>query len=155
MYRVHFIFCWLFICCMAAHAQCVLKGKVLDGNRVGVEVKASSYIRQKDRVLIIPDKQQVRHAGTGYDLLYNLMIPGITVDRRKGTVSSTIGEATLYINGRKAEFREIQSLRPRDIEKVEYFDMPTGNMPETNCLSTMWSKNENREVMCHWMLHRT
>ena len=49
-----------------------------------VEVKGSSFIRQKDRVLIIPDKQQVKHAFTGYDLLSNLMIPGIDVDRKKG-----------------------------------------------------------------------
>ncbi|WP_303395776.1 hypothetical protein, partial [Phocaeicola coprophilus] len=34
-----------------------------------VEVKGTSFIRQKDRVLIIPDKQQVKHASTGYDLL--------------------------------------------------------------------------------------
>ena len=201
-HSVQVICCWLFIGYTAAHAQCMLKGKVIDSHRMGipyatvqlfspdsvfvkgvttysigsfsferiskgdyslrigslgyqatevpvqlvrteqelgpvvlqvasvylegVEVKASSYIRQRDRVLIIPDKQQVKHAGTGYDLLYNLMIPGLTVDRRKGSVTSTVGEATLYINGRKADFREIQSLRPRDIEKVEYFDMPTG-----------------------------
>ena len=53
-----------------------------------VEVKGSSFIRQKDRVLIIPDKQQVKHAFTGYDLLSNLMIPGIDVDRKKGVVAT-------------------------------------------------------------------
>lgn len=91
-----------------------------------VEVKGSSFIRQKDRVLIIPDKQQVKHAFTGYDLLSNLMIPGIDVDRKKGVVATMGGAVTLYIDGRKADFREVQSLRPRDIEKVEYFDVPTG-----------------------------
>ena len=34
-----------------------------------VVVKASSFVRQKDRVLIIPTEQQVKHASTGYDLL--------------------------------------------------------------------------------------
>ena len=51
-------------------------------------MKGSSFIRQKDRVLIIPDKQQVKHAFTGYDLLSNLMIPGIDVDRKKGVVAT-------------------------------------------------------------------
>ena len=91
-----------------------------------VEVKGSSFIRQKDRVLIIPDKQQVKHAFTGYDLLSNLMIPGIDVDRKKGVVATMGGTVTLYIDGRKVDYREVQSLRPRDIEKVEYFDVPTG-----------------------------
>lgn len=82
-----------------------------------VTVTANSVIQKKDRLLIIPDKQQIKHAYTGYDLLYNLMIPGVSVDRRQGTVSTSKGGATLYINGRRADFREIQNLRPKDIEK--------------------------------------
>lgn len=91
-----------------------------------VEVKGSSFIRQKDRVLIIPEEQQIKHSSTGYDLLYNLMIPGVSVNSQKGTVSTLLGEATLYINGQKADYREIRALRPKDIEKIEYFEMPTG-----------------------------
>ena len=91
-----------------------------------IVVKGSSFIRKDDRVLVIPDKQQVKHAGTGYDLLYNLMIPGIDVDRIRGTVSTLGGDVALYIDGRQAEYREVQSLRPQDIERVEYYDVPTG-----------------------------
>lgn len=91
-----------------------------------VEVKGSSFIRQKDRVLIIPEEQQIKHSSTGYDLLYNLMIPGVSVNPQKGTVNTLLGEATLYINGQKADYREIRALRPKDIEKIEYFEMPTG-----------------------------
>ncbi|WP_181214946.1 carboxypeptidase-like regulatory domain-containing protein [Phocaeicola faecicola] len=91
-----------------------------------VVVKASSFVRQKDRVLIIPTEQQVKHASTGYDLLYNLMIPGMSVNTQKGSVNTLLGEATLYINGQKADNKEIHALRPKDIEKIEYFEMPTG-----------------------------
>lgn len=91
-----------------------------------VVVKGSSFIRQKDRILVIPDKQQVKHANTGYDLLYNLMIPNVEVDKRTGKVSTLGGSVTLYINGEKADYRDVQSLRPRDIENVEYYDVPTG-----------------------------
>ena len=107
-----------------------------------VEVKGSSFIRQKDRVLIIPDKQQVKHAFTGYDLLSNLMIPGIDVDRKKGVVATMGGTVTLYIDGRKVDYREVQSLRPRDIEKVEYFDVPTGkyagDVASINYITRKW-----------------
>lgn len=91
-----------------------------------VEIKAQAFIRKEDRVLIIPDKKQLKHANTGYDLLNNLMIPNINVDRRNGQVTTLGGNVSLYIDGRKVDYREIQSLRPRDIEKVEYIDIPTG-----------------------------
>lgn len=97
-----------------------------------VEVKGTSYIRQKDRVLIIPDKKQTKHASTGYDLLYNLMIPGMDIDRHGGKVSNFKGDVTLYIDGRKVDYREVQSLRPRDVEKVEYFELPSGQYAGDN-----------------------
>lgn len=91
-----------------------------------VTVEASSYVRDEDKLLIYPDKQQVKHSFTGYDLLYRLMIPGVDVDRLGGKVTSMGKEASLYIDGQPVGFREVQSLRPRDIEKVEYHDMPSG-----------------------------
>lgn len=93
----------------------------------GVTITGSSFIQKKDRLLIIPTKLQSKHAYTGYDLLYNLMIPGVVVNRKEGAVTTSRGSATLYINGVKADFHEIQNLRPKDIERVEYFDMPTGD----------------------------
>lgn len=92
----------------------------------GVTVTGTSFIRKKDYVLIIPDKQQVKHASNGYDVLYNLMIPGLTVDKRKGTVKAFAGEVTLYIDGEKATFRDVQNLRPQDIKNIEYYDLPSG-----------------------------
>ncbi|ERI88795.1 hypothetical protein HMPREF1981_00262 [Bacteroides pyogenes F0041] len=92
-----------------------------------VEIKAQSIIRSGEKVLIIPEKKITQHSKTGYDLLYNLMIPGIQVDRHEGTVKTIGGNVTLYINGRKVDYREIQNLNPNSVVKVEYFDNPTGN----------------------------
>lgn len=91
-----------------------------------VVVEGSSFIRKKDHLLVIPDKEQNKHAYTGYDLLYNLMIPGVNVNRRENTVVTGRGVATLYINGVEANFREIQNLRPKDIERIEYYAIPSG-----------------------------
>lgn len=90
-----------------------------------VTVIGSSFIQKKDHLLVIPDKQQIKHAFSGYDLLYNLMIPGLTIDKKKKTVTSMAGEATLYINGVKADMREVQALQPKDIERIEYYTLPT------------------------------
>lgn len=91
-----------------------------------VVVKASYLTREDDHILAIPTKEQRKHAVTGYDLLNNLMIPGVSVERSTGSVTTPSGAATLYIDGRKVDFREVQSLRPKDIVRVEFFDVPTG-----------------------------
>ena len=91
-----------------------------------VVVKASYLTREDDHILAIPTKEQRKHAVTGYDLLNNLMIPGVFVERSTGSVTTPSGAATLYIDGRKVDFREVQSLRPKDIARVEFFDVPTG-----------------------------
>lgn len=89
-------------------------------------VSASYLTREDDHILAVPTKEQRKHAVTGYDLLSNLMIPGIYVNRSTGSVATPAGAATVYIDGREADFREVQSLRPKDIARVEYFDIPTG-----------------------------
>lgn len=52
------------------------------------------------------------------------MIPGVSVERSTGSVTTPNGAATLYIDGREVDFREVQSLRPKDVSRVEYFDVP-------------------------------
>lgn len=99
----------------------------IQGKELGEVVVKSSYLtREGDHILAIPTKEQRKHAVTGYDLLSNLMIPGVSVERSTGSVTTTNGAATLYIDGREVDFREVQSLRPKDVSRVEYFDVPTG-----------------------------
>ena len=92
----------------------------------GVTITGSSFVRKKDHLLIHPDTKQTKHAHTGYDLLSKLMIPGVDVDIKAGKVKTFGGDVTLYIDGRKVDYREVQSLRPQDVERVEYYDVPTG-----------------------------
>lgn len=99
----------------------------IQGKDLGEVVVKSSYLtREGDHILAIPTKEQRKHAVTGYDLLSNLMIPGVSVERSTGSVTTPNGAATLYIDGREVDFRELQSLRPKDVSRVEYFDVPTG-----------------------------
>ncbi len=91
-----------------------------------VIVEAHYLTRENDHFLAVPTKEQRKHAVSGYDLLRNLMIPGVSVNRNSGNVSTPAGTATIYIDGREADFREVQSLRPKDIAAVEYYDVPSG-----------------------------
>jgi len=99
-----------------------IQGKELDE----VVVKSSYLTREGDHILAIPTQEQRKHAVTGYDLLSNLMIPGVSVERSTGSVTTPNGAATLYIDGREVDFREVQSLRPKNVSRVEYFDVPNG-----------------------------
>lgn len=99
----------------------------IQGKELGEVVVKSSYLtREGDHILAIPTKEQRKHAVTGYDLLSNLMIPGVSVERSTGSVTTPNGAVTLYIDGREVDFREVQSLRPKDVSRVEYFDVPNG-----------------------------
>lgn len=108
-----------------------------------VVVKASYLTRKDDHILVIPTKEQRKHAVTGYELLSNLMIPGVSVDRTNGNITSPAGAATLYIDGREADFREVQSLRPKDIARVEYFDIPSGKYAKDACAINIIMKTLN------------
>lgn len=116
------------LCVSVSYAQVpdTTKNSIQGKELKEVVVKASYLTRKDDHILAVPTKEQRKHAVTGYDLLSNLMIPGVFVDRSTGNVMTPVGAATLYIDGREVDFREIQSLRPKDIARVECFDMPTG-----------------------------
>lgn len=90
-----------------------------------VTITASSFIKKNDHLLIIPNKKQIKNSFSGYDVLYNLMIPGLTINRKTKTVNAVTGDASLYINGIKADSKEIQNLQPKDIERIEYYILPT------------------------------
>jgi hypothetical protein len=91
-----------------------------------VTVKGSTFTRKSDRIVVIPDKQQVRHSYTGYDLLSQMLIPGVEVNTETGTITSVFGNVSVYVDSVKAEYRDVKNLRPKDIARVEYIDMPTG-----------------------------
>ena len=91
-----------------------------------VVVTGDRFIRTADGLKIYPDKQQKKHSGSGFDLINNLMIPGVSVDVAKGSVRAFGGSVAIYIDGMKSDYREMQQLRPEDVESVEYMVAPTG-----------------------------
>ena len=91
-----------------------------------VVVTASNITRMDDHLLIYPNKQQKGHSNNGYGVLKNLMIPGLSVNTQSHNVEMMGMQASLYINGQECDSKEIQMIRPRDIEKIEFYDAPSG-----------------------------
>lgn len=100
----------------------IVSTKALDD----VVVSASNISRVGDHLVIYPNSQQRKHAVNGFGVLENLNIPGLIIDAKSNQVDVMGLQAALYLNGQECDIREIQMLRPRDIEKIEYHDAPSG-----------------------------
>lgn len=91
-----------------------------------VMITASNINRVGDHLVIYPNSLQRKHAINGFGVLENLNIPGLIIDMKSNNVDVMGLQATLYLNGQECDIKEIQMLRPRDIEKIEYHDVPSG-----------------------------
>lgn len=91
-----------------------------------IVVTSKQFVRTPNGLTVIPDKEQTRHASSGFGLVRNLMIPGLSVNATDGTISSPGGTVKIYIDGMEADIREVRQLRPADVARVQYMDNPTG-----------------------------
>jgi hypothetical protein len=92
-----------------------------------VEVNGNSYEKKFDKLVYLPSKKQVNAANSGVGLLANLMIPLLDVNRITKTISAiNNAKVSLYIDGRDASQDEVEQLRPKDVQKVEFYEHPYG-----------------------------
>lgn len=120
----------------------VLKEKPFELNEVSIT--APRYLRTDNALVVYPTKNTVKYSFSGFDLLGNLMIPGLTVDKQKGVVKRFKTDVAIYINGEKADNRRIFNLRPDHIEKIEYIDNPTGKYSNDDyAINFITKKNGN------------
>lgn len=62
----------------------------------------------------------------GFDVIYGIMIPGLDVDRQKGSVTRLGQDVAVYINGEKANNAELRNIKPSSILRIDYIDIPSG-----------------------------
>ncbi len=91
-----------------------------------VTIVASNVSRVDNHLVIYPNSQQKKSANSGYGVLKRLMIPGMIIDTQSNSAEAMGMPVSFYINGQQADSKDIQMLRPKDIEKIEYHDNPTG-----------------------------
>ncbi len=89
-------------------------------------VEAKNITRVDDYLLILPTSEQKKHSFNGYDLLSSIMIPGLNVNAQSGNVDMLGIGVGIYINGLPCDKTDIKMLRPKDVEKIEFFDAPKG-----------------------------
>ncbi|XWV20217.1 MAG: hypothetical protein HEQ28_06900 [Prevotella sp.] len=91
-----------------------------------VEVKADKVIKKSDGMTIIPQKGQLKLSTDGFDVIYGIMIPGLDVDRRRGSVTRLGQQVAVYINGEKANNAELRNIKPSSIVRIDYIDITSG-----------------------------
>ena len=91
----------------------------------GVTVEAAKVVEKVDRQIIFPTKEQVKTASNGYDLLDNLSLPTIVVNRAERKVLSLKGgDVQIRINDVKASMQDVLALQPDEVTKVEFINVP-------------------------------
>lgn len=91
-----------------------------------VTVSASHYVNQIDRKIIFPDENQIKRSTDGVDLLRNLLLSGVSINRADNTITGARGgTAEVRINGVKASQQEIMAVNPKDVIRIEYHDEPS------------------------------
>ncbi len=79
-----------------------------------------------DRMVATPSSVEKKRAFDGYALLSNMNLPLLEVDEPSGSVTTMGTGVSLYINGKPATGREVRTLRPEGVTRVEFHNHPTG-----------------------------
>ena len=92
-----------------------------------VTVERDNTVIKEDVLQFYPDRKQAQASSNATELLDRLMIPNINIDRSSWKVSTATGEdVAILIDGREASADELNTLRPKDVLRVEYVSRPAG-----------------------------
>ena len=92
-----------------------------------VVIKGARVVNRADGKLIFPSEEMTKSASSGYTLLKMLPLPNVKVDDINETISaanSLMGNVQVRINDVEATTADIQSMQPKEVEKVELIDRP-------------------------------
>ena len=90
-----------------------------------VVIQGSSRINKVDRQIILPNSIQVKSSNSGYELLNNMMLPGLRVDPIQNSITALGGgNVQIRINNIIASVTQVKALRPSNVLRVEYIDDP-------------------------------
>ena len=92
-----------------------------------VVVRGARVVNRIDGKLLFPSEEMTKSATSGYSLLKMLPLPNVKVDDISESISaanSLVGAVQVRINDVEASTADIQSLQPREVEKVELIDYP-------------------------------
>lgn len=101
---------------------------LLQTNMVALDdviITASNVINKSDRKVIFPDEKQLKSSTNGVNLLQSMSLSRIQINPLTNDISlAGDEELQLLINGIKVTNKEVASLQPGDILRIEYLENP-------------------------------
>ncbi|MDE6334801.1 MAG: hypothetical protein K2L77_09180, partial [Muribaculaceae bacterium] len=89
-----------------------------------IVIEAPKIIRKADMDIYHPSKSAVKNSKNGMQLLYNLMIPTLSVSDALGSIRAAGQSVQIRINGRESSIDQVRALLPETIKRVEWIDNP-------------------------------
>lgn len=99
----------------------------------GVEVVAQGRVHKAGKILAYPSAKQVEAATSSFGLLQSMMLPQLFVDPVQESVSiSGVSGVIFRINGVNASLQEVKALKPGQIARVDYSQLPSMRELDSN-----------------------
>lgn len=91
-----------------------------------ITVEASHVINKFDQKILFPTELQKKKSINGIELIDNLHLSGVFVDKSNYSISGIFGgKVLLRINGAPANRADVMAIEPELVQRVEYHDMPS------------------------------
>ena len=106
----------------------------LDSVSLGsVEVVAQAMVHKTGKILAYPSHKQVKAATSSLSLLQSMMLPRLLVDPVQESVSiQGVSGVIFRINGVEASLQEVKALKPEQIARVDYSQLPSMRELDSN-----------------------
>ncbi|MDE7345735.1 MAG: hypothetical protein K2N48_03225 [Muribaculaceae bacterium] len=116
-------------------------------NLNSVHVMADRIRKRNDGMVITPRKRDLEFATNAYDVLENIMIPGISIDRKNSSITRLGSEVSVYIDGRRSDSDDMEGLPPGSIKKIEYIDVTSGKyIREDAVINIITNRNDGSHI---------
>lgn len=89
-----------------------------------VTVTADRMIRKVDKYIVIPQQDEVDRSSKAIELLDQIPLPGLSVDRIMQKISVSGGTPVLLVNGKERDINYFANLNPNKILRIEYNTTP-------------------------------
>lgn len=111
-------------------------------NEVPVNAK---YTTTKDGIkYIYPSLTQIKNSSNSMQVLEKIPLARLYIDAATNSIYvSGGGKYKFLINGREASMQEIKAIRPHDIKRIEYHDMPEARYDYADIVVNLIVKHQN------------
>lgn len=89
-----------------------------------VTVTANKVLQKADKYIVIPQSDEVSRASRAIDLLEQIPLPGLSVDRVLNSITVSNGAPMLMVNGKERDKNYFSNINPEKILRIEYNNTP-------------------------------